>query len=117
MKKPVTCEDDSHEERRAHSCVLGNEGLELSVQILTSRTKQLPGLAERVVAGDLVVVESLDELRGGWVTWARRACVDHGDRQAALSSESADEVAAVIEGALEAKRAQIDALRFMMGEE
>ena len=60
MKKPVTCEDDSHEERRAHSCVLGNEGLELSVQILTSRTKQLPGLAERVVAGDLVVVESLD---------------------------------------------------------
>ena len=42
---------------------------------------------------------------------------EHGDRQAALSSGSADEVAAVIEGALEAKRAQIDALRFMMGEE
>ena len=33
---------------------------------------------------------------------------DHGDRQAALSSESADKVAAVIENALDAKRAQID---------
>ena len=42
---------------------------------------------------------------------------DHFDRQAALSSESAEEVVAIIEGALEAKRAQIDALRFMMGEE
>ena len=31
--------------------------------------------------------------------------------------ESAEEVVAIIEGALEAKRGQIDALRFMMGEE
>ena len=42
---------------------------------------------------------------------------DHGDRQAALSSKGAHEVAGAIEGALDAKRAQIDALRFMMGEE
>ena len=42
---------------------------------------------------------------------------DHFDRQVALSSDSAEEVVAIIEGALEAKRGQIDALRFMMGEE
>ena len=42
---------------------------------------------------------------------------DHGDRQAALSRARADEVAEVIESALDAKRGQIDALRFMVGEE
>ena len=42
---------------------------------------------------------------------------DHDDRQAALSSESADAVMDVIERALEAKRAQMDVIRFMMESE
>ena len=42
---------------------------------------------------------------------------DHDDRQVALSSESADTVMDVIERALEAKKAQMDVIRFMMESE
>jgi len=42
---------------------------------------------------------------------------DHHDRQRALSSSSAREVADVIEEALESKMAQMDVIRFMMESE